>query len=139
MLLYRPVTSIANYALLQQDIDNISNWVDKSYLQFNVQKCKFMHITRKTRCSQPATHLTLYGLPLEKVNSYKYLGLLVSSDLSWTQHINSICTKAKKLLGLIYCRFYQFSCESLSDVHLFSLSQSGICQLRWSPYKVGEV
>ena len=36
MLLYRPIiTSIADYALLQQDIDNLSNWVDKNYLQFN--------------------------------------------------------------------------------------------------------
>ena len=105
MLLYRPITSMADYALLQQDIDNISNWVDKNYLQFNVQKCKFMYITRKTKCSQPASHLTLYGQPLKKVNTYKHLGLLLSSDLSWTQHISSICTKAKKLLCLIYRRF----------------------------------
>ena len=55
------------------------------------------------------THLTLYGQPLEKVNTYKYLGLLLSSDLSWTQHINNTCTKAKKLLGLMYRRFYHFS------------------------------
>ena len=70
MLLYRPITSIADFALLQQDIDSISDWVDKNYLQFNVQKCKFMHITRKTKCSQPASHLTLYGQPLERVNTY---------------------------------------------------------------------
>ena len=49
MLLYRPITSTADYALLQQDNiyallqqDSISNWVDKN----NVQKCKFMHITK---------------------------------------------------------------------------------------------
>ena len=38
MLLYGPITSIADYALLQQDIDSISDWVDKNYLQFNIQK-----------------------------------------------------------------------------------------------------
>ena len=109
MLLYRPITSIGDFELLQQDIDSISDWVDKNYLQFNVQKCKFMHTTRKAKYSQPASHLTLYGQPLDRVNTYKYLGLLLSGDLSWTQHINNTCTKAKKLLGLIYCCFYQFS------------------------------
>ena len=75
MLLYTPITSTADFALLQQHIDSISDWVDKNYLQFNVQKCKFMHITRKTMCSQPASYLTLYGQPLERVNTYKYLAI----------------------------------------------------------------
>ena len=39
----------------------------------------------------------------------KYLGLLLSSDLSWTKHIEGICTKAKKILGLLYHRFYQYA------------------------------
>ena len=37
MLLYTPITSTADFALLQQDIDSISDWVDKNYLQFNVR------------------------------------------------------------------------------------------------------
>ena len=44
-----------------------------------------MHIT-KTKCSQPASHLTLYGQPLESRES-PHTNLL-SNDLSWTQHIN---------------------------------------------------
>ena len=99
MLLYRPITSTADYALLQQDIDNISNWVDKNYLQFNVQKCKCMHITRKTKCSQPASHLTLYGQPLEKVNTYKYLGLLLSSDVSGPSTLITYVLKLRNSLA----------------------------------------
>ena len=111
----------------------ISDWVDRNYLQFNVQKCKFMHVTKKTIRSQPASHLTLYGQPLERVNTYKYLGLLLSSDLSWTQHIHNICTKAKKLLNLLPFLSIFYSCKSLSNVHLASSSQSGICQSSMEP------
>ena len=93
-----------------------------------------MHITRKTKCSQPASHLTLYGQPLEEFNTYKYLGLLLSSDLSWTQHINNVCTKAKKLFGLIYSCFYQFS----TPASLLVRPNQYASQVR-SPYKVGEV
>ena len=84
---------------------------------FNVQKCKFMHIYKKDQMQLTCFTPNPLGQPLEKV--YKYLGLLLSSDLSCTQHINNICTKAKKLLGLIYHRFYQFSTPgSLFQMHI---------------------
>ena len=138
MLLYRPITSTH---CCNKTLTAISDCVGRNYLQFNVQKCKFMHVTRKTIRSQPASHLTLYGQPLERVNTYKYLGLLLSSDLSWTQHINNICAKAKKLLGLIYRRFYQFSTPaSLFQMYisLVRLNLEYASQV-WNPYKVGEV
>ena len=40
---------------------------------------------------------------------YKYLGLLISSDLSWSNHIQSVCSKARKRVGLIYRKYYRFS------------------------------
>ena len=44
-----------------------------------------------------------YVCPLREV--LLYLCLLLSSDLSWTHHIESTCTKARKLLGLLYQQF----------------------------------
>ena len=38
---------------------------------------------------------------LRNVESAKYLGCLISSDLRWTKHINSICGKANKTLGFL--------------------------------------
>ena len=36
----------------------------------------------------------------------KYLGLLLTSDLTWSQHINNSCSKTRKLTGLFYRRFH---------------------------------
>jgi len=37
---------------------------------------------------------------------FKHLGLVISSDLSWSNHITSISAKAKRILGLLYRQYY---------------------------------
>ena len=46
---------------------------------------------------------------LECVSFYKYLGVLLCSNLSWSPHIKSVCSKSRKVLGTIFRHFYQFS------------------------------
>jgi len=35
-----------------------------------------------------------------------HLGLIIPSDLSWSNHITSICAKAKRILGLLYRQYF---------------------------------
>ena len=64
-----------------------------------------MLISRKRRSRQQLS-LSLGGNALEQVHTFKYLGVLISSSLSWSPHIDAVCTKARQLLGLLYRRFY---------------------------------
>ena len=54
-------------------------------------------------------------------NTFKCLGLLLTSNLSWTKHIERSCSKAKQILGLLYRRFYRHFNEKLdaSPVYLW--------------------
>ena len=73
----------------------------------NPIKCKAMTISRKIKSDyRYLTQFILNGTPLEQVETFKYLGVLLSSDLSWSAHIESICTKARKVVGLLYRRFH---------------------------------
>ena len=45
--------------------------------------------------------------PIDQVTSFKYLGVLISSNLSWSLHILSICRKSRKLIGILYRLFYR--------------------------------
>ena len=46
--------------------------------------------------SLPKSPILLNGIPFERVELFKHLGLVISSDLSWSNHITSISAKAKK-------------------------------------------
>ena len=97
-----------------------------------------MTISRKKKPITPQRALTLNNGNLEQVESYKYLGLLLTADLSWSPHISSICLKARRILGLIYRRFYgNVSQDALRQLYL-SLVRPHLeygCQV-WNPHLV---
>ena len=79
--------------------------------------------------------LYLNGSPLELVSSFKYLGVLISSNLSWSPHILSICRKSRQLIGILYRLFYRHSSPS----SLFKLYSTLVrphleyCSSVWNP------
>ena len=106
VLLYHYVSKPSDYLTVQASINCIQQWSSDHYLCLNALKCKYMLISRKKQPLQPIHPLVLNGENLEKVDTYKYLGILLTSGLSWSPHISSICKKARQILGLIYRRFY---------------------------------
>ena len=61
-----------------------------------------MTISCRRTVSSPPTSLLLDGHPLDKVETFKHLGVLLSHHLSWGEHAQYTCAKAKKVLGLLY-------------------------------------
>ena len=56
--------------------------------------------------------LFLCGSKLEKVDVFKYLGVIINANLSPSDRINDICNKARKILGFVNRQFYQDSSPS---------------------------
>ena len=104
MLLFKTIKSNTDYNDLQQDIDSLNRWVTTNYLTFNDSKCKYMLLSRRKNPTHPPA-LKLNSSALERVYSYRYLGL--TSTLCWSDHIDDICSKAKKMVGLLYRCFYR--------------------------------
>ena len=84
MLLYRIINNLQGFGYIQQGIDNIGQWVTENDLHLNSAKCKAMIVTRRKTKATPIPALQLYGQALGRVFEYTYLGVILSSNLSWT-------------------------------------------------------
>ena len=70
-------------------------------MKFNVAKCHSMRVTKHPTPKQIIHDCPLHNQVLENVSSAKYLGITVTDDLDWGQHINNVTSKATKTLGFL--------------------------------------
>ena len=74
-------------------------------MRFQPVKCNMMQLTRK-RIKKIHASYTLEGTDLENVESIRYLGVTITSDLRWNTHVSNGCTKAKRTLGFLRRNLY---------------------------------
>ena len=80
---YREIKDEKDTMKLQRDIDRLGSWARK--WGFQPIKCNMMQLTRK-RIKKIHASYTLEGTNLENVESIKYLGVTITSNLRWNTH-----------------------------------------------------
>lgn len=97
LLINTTVSSKEGCVTLQKDLKTLEVWEQKWDMRFNPGQV--LHITRSKK---PIKHpYSLHGQTLQAVSDDKYLGVTLSSDMSWTEHIKNVSNKANKTLGFI--------------------------------------
>lgn len=102
-VIFREITTDNDINILQSDLNAISNWCDKWLMDLNIKKCKIMRVSRSCTTS-PIYYLN--NIPLDSVNSYKYLGVHITTNLNWTTHIEYIIINANRMLGYLRRNFF---------------------------------
>ena len=100
-VLYRNIESPADCHILQDDLNSLAQWEADWQMKVNVAKCHSMRVTRHPPDKHIQFEYTLHQERLEQVQSAKYLGITISDDLDWGQHIPEISSKATKTLGFL--------------------------------------
>ena len=98
-VLHRNIRSQNDQVILQNDLDTISSWAEKWLMELNINKCSVLSITLK--CNAIFHSYNILGAMPKRVTNHDYLGVTISSDLSWIRHVTRISNKASRTPGLL--------------------------------------
>ena len=119
ILILHPLSSSSCCGALQEDLNLITSWLTHNSSSVNPSKSKYMIFSFKSQAAfDYLPPLLLNHVSLERVYSFKYLGLQFSPSMSWSNHISQVIKKAKRLLGLIYRHFYKSSSRTLLSLYV---------------------
>jgi hypothetical protein len=104
----RSMSSIET-SLLQTDIDALEDWSVENALHFNASKCSVLHFGR----SNPCFSYQLSSEVLSPCSQTKDLGVVITSDLKWSEHCLAVAKKANQVLGMVRRNIKHFTRASL--------------------------
>ena len=105
---------------------------------FNHHKCEFLRITNKK-------HPTLYKYYIQEkvikeVIHAKYLGVTLSHNLSWSEHIKQITSKANRTKGFLQRNLHK--CPSITKSNCYKAMVKPILEYAaviWSPHTQNDI
>ena len=59
------------------------------------------------------------SMKLERTDCFKYLGVILDSNITWTQHISYIKNKVSKGIGIMYKARQYLDKKALLNIYLF--------------------
>ena len=110
------------------DLDVLAVWSKHWNLFFNESKCS---LVRFGPMSSSSHVYSINSYEIQSDSQHKDLGVIVSSNLSWSNHIHYITTKAYKILGLLRRSFR--NCSPLLSKKLLYISLVKISTHLWFP------
>jgi hypothetical protein len=133
-VIYRPVQNQQDSNILQDDLNGLGEWEQEWQMCFHPDKCEVLRLSRK-KSPQNYTY-TLHNNILKTTTDTKYLGLNISKDMKWNNHINTMCKKANQTLGFV--RRNLKNCPQKAKETTYKTlvrPQLEYCSSVWDPYQ----
>ncbi|KAL2085072.1 hypothetical protein ACEWY4_018392 [Coilia grayii] len=79
-------------------VEEVAQWCQSNSLTLNVSKTKEMVVDYRRQRVSSYTQLMISGQPVERVPSFKYLGVHITEDLTWTVNTQYVLKKSRQRL-----------------------------------------
>ncbi len=81
----------------REEVHTLTNWCHNNNLSLNISKTKELVVDFRRQTSEHPP-ITIVRTPVERVSSFKFLGINITEDLTWTTHTQSVVRKAHQRL-----------------------------------------
>ena len=135
--LYRHIRCDHDRLLLQQNLNDIVEWMNKFLLKLNVDKCKVVSYGKHTTTDYK---YVVNSVALENLVTIKDLGVTFINNLRFSVHITDKIKKANNMLSLINRNFKHLSPDAFLGLYK-SLVRSHLeyAVQAWCPYRKGDI
>ncbi len=81
----------------REEVSTLTKWCQENHLSLNIDKTKELVVDFR-RQSREHTPISINKTPVERVNSFKFLGVHITEDLTWSTHTDAVLKKAHQRL-----------------------------------------
>ena len=131
-MLYRKMRCNEDAEQLQRDLHSLWQWSLKWQMCFKPAKCFHMTITCR--------RYQLGGRHVQTVHGWNYLGVTLSSNLSFKSHCDNTCAKALRTLGMVQRTLHP--CARKTKATAYKVLVRPILEYAtpaWSPHRQADV
>ncbi len=86
-----------NETVYREEVSTLTKWCQENHLSHNIYKTKELVVDFR-RPSREHTPIAIDKTPVERVNSFKFLGVHVTEDLTWSTHTDAVLKKTHQCL-----------------------------------------
>lgn len=135
VLVFSSVTWQEVFLTTQEGFNSITNWLRNNILTLNIDKTKYMAFSYKNIKNPPYANFDIIAhsctlnnthcncIKIERCCQIKYLGIIVDQNLNFSQHIQSLVKRLRKLIFIFKTLRRAANISILKSVY-FALCQS---------------
>ena len=119
--------------MLNEELIKIDSWMRSNKLSVNIKKTNYVVFKSAQKKASSDLPLSFNSQILKEKNSVKFLGVYIDNSLIWKSHINHVCKKMPKSIGVTFrSRFFLTEKNSALSLSYFSLSLYIFCSTVWT-------
>ena len=88
-------------ATLNCELKSVAEWMKCNRLALSISKTNFILFHSSKLKPNQSLRIKIDDTPIKQVDSTKYLGITFDSNLTWKSHVNELCLKLSKTVGIL--------------------------------------
>ena len=129
------VVTIEDVENLQVELEKLDKWAKDNNMEFNKKKFQVIRYGQNEELKNNTTYFAgNYDEVIDRYVSLRDLGIQLSDDGTFEEHIENICKKARQKCGWLMRTFYNRNCKFMKEM-FNSLVQPHLdyCSQLWMP------